>query len=694
MTAAVARTIADAAAQLAGWGFRVHPLRGKQPLEKSWTSVATSDGRAARDLFASYPHANVGIATGRGLIVLDVDPRSDGHTSLDALLATHGPLPETVTVRTGGGGSHFYLRVPAGIRLRNSSSKLGRGLDIKTDGGQVVAPPSVHPETGAPYTWAPSQSPADVEIAAAPAWLLDLLTPRAAESSPRPAIPAAGDLVTRARRYVAAMDPAIAGAGGHDATFAVAQVLVRGFGLDRSTALAILLDDYNPRCQPPWSEKELVHKIESADTTSTLPVGYLRDTPNARAERPRRPASVTPIRADTAADDALAPLDAGYASLCRILRTPALRVRVLGEGELEFDQQSLFPSIGRQPLRPDDLGRLREKCELVFRDDRNRGLRFKKEQIQDAVVQVARERPYHPVSDWLQTLKWDGVPRIDFVAEDVLGIDTNKQGLATSMLRSWFVSAVARALDPGCKVDTVLILKGPQSAKKSTFFETLAGRDWFTNGSIDIHNPNAVMVMASVWIVEFAELSSLLRAKDSESLKQFITCATDRIRPPYEPAPRTFPRCSVIVGTTNNDDFLRDATGSRRYWPIEVSGKINIDLVADWREQLWAEAVVHYRSGARWWLADDEETRLASSSERFQASDAWEEPIEKYLTDFPKEVVSVARLLGVAIAKPSGQWTRADENRVADILKRLGFAKAGREIGDDGKKRHTWQRVA
>lgn len=694
MTAAVARTIADAAAQLAGWGFRVHPLRGKQPLEKSWTSVATSDVRAARDLFASYPHANVGIATGRGLIVLDVDPRSDGHTSLDALLATHGPLPETVTVRTGGGGSHFYLRVPAGIRLRNSSSKLGRGLDIKTDGGQVVAPPSVHPETGAPYTWAPSQSPADVEIAPAPAWLLDLLTPRAAESSPRPAIPAAGDLVTRARRYVAAMDPAIAGAGGHDATFAVAQVLVRGFGLDRSTALAILLDDYNPRCQPPWSEKELVHKIESADTTSTLPVGYLRDTPNARAERPRRPASVTPIRADTAADDALAPLDAGYASLCRILRTPALRVRVLGEGELEFDQQSLFPSIGRQPLRPDDLGRLREKCELVFRDDRNRGLRFKKEQIQDAVIQVARERPYHPVSDWLQTLKWDGVPRIDFVAEDVLGIDANKQGLATSMLRSWFVSAVARALDPGCKVDTVLILKGPQSAKKSTFFETLAGRDWFTNGSIDIHNPNAVMVMASVWIVEFAELSSLLRAKDSESLKQFITCATDRIRPPYEPAPRTFPRCSVIVGTTNNDDFLRDATGSRRYWPIEVSGKINIDLVADWREQLWAEAVVHYRSGARWWLADDEETRLASSSERFQASDAWEEPIEKYLSDFPNEVVSVARLLGVAIAKPSGQWTRADENRVADILKRLGFAKAGREIGDDGKKRHTWQRVA
>lgn len=693
MSAAVARTIIDAAVQLGGWGFRVHPLRGKEPIEPRWPALAASDADAIRALFASYPHANIGIATGRGILAVDIDPRKGGSDALDALVATHGALPVTVTTRTGGGGWHLYFRVPPGIRLRNSVGKLGKGLDIRTDGGQVVAPPSVHPDTGASYAWEDGRSPVDVEIAPAPTWLIELLTPKARPAAARVAIPESGNLVTRARRYIAAMDPAIAGAGGHDATFAVAQVLVRGFSLDQSTALAILIDDYNPRCQPPWTERELIHKIESAASQSTLPDGYLRDMPAAKAERARRPAPVVPIRSGVDADTDSAPLDTGYASLCRILRTPALRKRALGDGELEFNEQSLFPTIGRRSLRPDDLGRLRERCEIEFRDDRNRGLRFKKEQIQDAVLQIAREKPYHPVSDWLNALRWDGVPRIDFVAEDILCIDTNKQGLATSMLRSWFVSAVARALDPGCKVDTVLILKGPQSAKKSTFFETLAGREWFTNGSIDIHNPNAVMVMASVWLVEFAELSSLLRAKDSESLKQFITCATDRIRPPYEPAPRTFPRCSVIVGTTNNDDFLRDATGSRRYWPIEVGGRINIDLVADWREQLWAEAVVHYRSGAQWWLSDSEESRLSSASERFQASDAWDELIETHLTSFPDSAISVATLLAGAINKPAGQWTRADETRVADILKRMGFAKAGRETGIDGKKRHVWART-
>lgn len=694
MTAAVARTIADAAAQLAGWGFRVHPLRGKQPIKDAWTSAATADVAAAREMFGSYPHANIGIATGRGLLVLDVDTRSGGQASLEGLIAAHAVLPSTVSVRTGGGGWHFYFRVPAGIRLRNSTSKLGPGLDIKTDGGQVVAPPSIHPETGAPYAWVDGCSPADEEIAAAPAWLLDLLTPRAAPApSSRPSIPTNGTLLTRARRYVAAMDPAISGAGGHDATFAVAQVLVRGFGLDRSTALAILLDDYNPRCQPPWSEKDLVHKIESADTTSTLPVGYLRDVSTGRDERPRRPATVTPIRPDLGADDATLPLDAGYASLCRILRTPALRQKVLGEGELEFNEQSLFPTVARKPLRPDDLGRLRERCELVFRDDRNRGLRFKKEAIQDAIVQVAHERPFHPVADWLNSLKWDGVPRIDFVAEDILGVDTNKQPLATSMLRSWFVSAVARALDPGCKVDTVLILKGKQRARKSTFFQTLAGALWFANNAVDIHSKDAVLVMAGVWILEWAELDSMLRAKDAESVKQFVTCAADRVRPPYEPSPRVFPRCSVIVGTTNSDEFLRDSTGSRRYWPIDVGdGSINIDLTMDWREQLWAEAVVHYRSGARWWLADDEESKLASESAQFQASDAWEELIEVHLGKFPAVTLTVSHLLEKAIAKPPGQWSRSDEMRVSDILKRLGYRRDGRSTGDDGRKRHTWSR--
>lgn len=692
MTPAVARTILEAALQLADWGYRVHPLRGKQPIEHAWTQVASSDPDRVREMFASYPHANVGIATGRGLLVLDVDPRNGGDASLAALVAAHSPLPATVTATTGGGGWHYYLRVPAGIRLRNSSGKLGRGLDIKTDGGQVVAPPSVHPETGASYRWVDRASPADVETAAAPAWLIDLLTPKAATTTTRRALPPASDIVSRARRYVAQMPASISGSGGHHAAFAVAQVLVRGFDLDAATALAILADDFNPRCQPPWSERELVHKVESAQRDSTLPAGYLLDAP--AQDRPRKPAPVVPIRASVDADVATAPLDSGYASLCRVLRTPRLRALVMGDGDLEFNEQSLFPTLARRPLHPYDLGRLREQAELKLRDDRNRGIRFKKEAIQDAVLQVARERPYHPVADWLNGLRWDGVPRIDFVAEDVLGIDTTRQPLATSMLRNWFVAAVARALAPGCKVDTVLILKGKQSARKSTFFQTLAGAEWFANNAIDIHSKDAVLVMAGVWILEWAELDSMLRAKDAESVKQFVTCAADRIRAPYEAAPRVFPRGSVIVGTTNSDDFLRDATGSRRYWPIDVGNNaINIDLAADWREQLWAEAVVHYRAGACWWLDDGNEIALAGENARFESSDPWTDLIRDWLGRQTVDTFTVSEVLANAIHKPAEQWTRGDDNRVADVLKRLGCVRGeGRATLADGSRRRVWRR--
>jgi hypothetical protein len=149
---------------------------GKHPRVKDWPNVATTDEATIQDWWTRWPNANIGIATGAksGVVVLDVDPDEGGALALEDLLAEHGSLPETVESLTGGGGRHLLFQHP-GVEMRNSASKLGAGLDIRGDGGYVIAPPSLH-ESGRRYEWEVSSHPTDVPLAPMPAWLLELVT--------------------------------------------------------------------------------------------------------------------------------------------------------------------------------------------------------------------------------------------------------------------------------------------------------------------------------------------------------------------------------------------------------------------------------------------------------------------------------------------------------------------------------------
>jgi hypothetical protein len=167
--AASAAPILPAASEYAARGWRVFPLNGKVPLAGSNGCLGASSDPAAVVLWP--PGVNVGIATGRGLVVLDIDHRYDGGDSLAELERRHGRLPLTVSAETGGGGEHMFFASHA--RVRNSAGKLGRGLDVRGEGGYVVAPPSIHPDTSRPYTW--DNHPDDVPLASLPGWLEQLL---------------------------------------------------------------------------------------------------------------------------------------------------------------------------------------------------------------------------------------------------------------------------------------------------------------------------------------------------------------------------------------------------------------------------------------------------------------------------------------------------------------------------------------
>ena len=307
------------ALHLASRGLPIHPLHhvtaagicscgvvdskhkaGKHPLLKDWQTKATTNPETIRAWWRNDPHANVGISTA-GLIVLDFDGE-DGQATRGALDAAFGALPVTFEQRSGA-GTHVLLRKPDGVTLRNTQGRLGAGLggriagktkvDVRTDGGNLVGAGSVH-VSGRLYAVA-----VDAPIADAPTWLVEelLRLGRPAASPASSALPVerrktvdAATAVDRARAYARLMEPAVEGSGGDPKTFGQVQKVVRGFDLSEETAFAILWDEWNPRCSPPWDEKRLRRKVHQAVERGTLEWGKLLN-----AERERRDVRPAPL---------------------------------------------------------------------------------------------------------------------------------------------------------------------------------------------------------------------------------------------------------------------------------------------------------------------------------------------------------------------------------------------------------------
>lgn len=244
---------------------------GKHPCNPRGVRGASTVPRQIEHWLELYPGCSWGIATGRpGPVVLDLDPRNGGDKALRELVEAHGPLPETLTVATGGGGKHFYFKAPAGPA--GKSRKVGPGLDYQGAGKYVVAPPSVH-ASGVRYRWA---SPRGTPLADVPPWLAELVGRTEVEAHDGPAVDVVrrGDTYARALAYLGALPPSVSGQGGHAALWSAAAALVRGFELDSGDAEGLLLEHFNPRCLPQWSAREIRHKVKQAGA-ARVPRGYL-----------------------------------------------------------------------------------------------------------------------------------------------------------------------------------------------------------------------------------------------------------------------------------------------------------------------------------------------------------------------------------------------------------------------------------
>ncbi|WPO59291.1 virulence-associated E family protein [Bacteroides fragilis] len=285
----------------------------------------------------------------------------------------------------------------------------------------------------------------------------------------------------------------------------------------------------------------------------------------------------------------------------------------LGFNEFEQRETALKPlpwdkNVTRypRPLSDSDDAELRLYLERCY-DITNKG------QIADAVIVVSRANSYHPVRDYLDATEWDGVERLDTLFIDLFGVADTPYIRAVT--RKAFCAAVARIYSPGCKFDYVTVIVGEQGIGKSTTLAKMGG-DWFSDSVSTLVGREALESIQGSWLIELGELASLKKA-DIDAVKHFVSKKEDRFRVAYGKRIEHFPRRCVFFGTTNEEDFLRDVSGNRRFWVVDCkgcTGRLDFKeyLTSATIAQLWGEAKERYVQGEPLYLAEaglEEEAR-------------------------------------------------------------------------------------
>lgn len=250
----------------------------------------------------------------------------------------------------------------------------------------------------------------------------------------------------------------------------------------------------------------------------------------------------------------------------------------------------------------------------------------------DALALAFEKHSFHPIKDYLNTLSWDEVKRIDTLFIDYLGAEDNSY--VRTVTRKILVAAVARVFNPGCKFDNMPVLSGPQGIGKSTIIKKL-GREWYSDSLTTVSGKEAYEQLQGVWLLEMGEMMATKKA-DIEATKHFLSKTEDIYRVAYGRRTSRFPRQCVFIGTTNDREFLRDKTGNRRFWPIDVgltkhTKSVFKDMTDYEISQIWAEAVEFFKKEEPLYLNREEEKEAQKQQEAHSEESAKAGLIEEYL---------------------------------------------------------------
>lgn len=564
----------QAAVQYIKMGLAVFPLeeRGKRPKTRNGFKDATTDAAQVKAWWQQWPNANIGIATGKrsgGIFVIDLDIDEDkgidGYHTLEDWQRENGKFPETWTAITGRGGYHLYFHSNSEIKNR---AGIIDGVDVRGDGGYVVAPPSVH-SNGNRYEW--EYDPEEFDLAEANNNVKYFLDTGINSPGERFSMP---DIVNAGER--------------NDMIFRFA-CMMQAKGTSDEAVFAATMAENNTKCNPPMNEKEVRVIVNSVLKYQKGRPIHIND--NGVATQGWR----EPIFATT---------EKGYIKKTIENTCEAIEYDEKLWGHIKYNELSYSPFVcGSLPWEHQNMYR-----EWTNADDSNLKAYIEAkyglgsmEKTMEALNIVVNRNKFNPVVDMLEDIyahKWDKQNgHIRKLLPEYLGAEDSEYNF--ECMRLFMLGAISRAHYPGCKFDYMPVFVGKQGIGKSTFLRLLAMNNaWYNDNFNTIEGDKAPEKLRGMWMVELAELLATKKAKEVESIKAFLTSTVDTYRPPYGRRTEQRPRVCVFAGTTNNDHFLTDRTGNRRFLPIVTRKEFvkksmfdNLEEVQKDFENAWGEAM-------------------------------------------------------------------------------------------------------
>jgi hypothetical protein len=657
--------------------------RGKHPILREWTKSATDDEQALRDQFARLRFdPNLGIALGvqsSGLYLVSID--DDDAARMAELEEQYGELPHT---RSGQSprGAHLVFALASDTpldRIKNITGIGGSpGVDMKAAGGQVVI---IGRNAGGEY------SGFDVSVAVAElpaAWTLAILAPIKLPKSAGTYTPSTLREDAKAkRRHEVYLDSAIAsecrmvsrtGEGQRNTAVhtAACRLIPLASGLHLPRGVAHVREEVvSAGVASGLSESEARATVASAERWATEQ-GLVRVPREVDAEAPPS-RHLTVVRDDTPESTPPVELIEDNGQPAKVAENGVRMLAIHGRGRPRLN---LLTNRVEWPdgSRVSDADEIRIQGWLVAQPSSHR-VRIGIEAVHAAVLAYAEANPFHPVRDYLGGLVWDGVARLETFARDCLGAADSE--LVRGYMRCFMIGAVARAMVPGCQFDTVLVLEGPQGARKTSALRALFGAQWFGNTPINVKkSPDCYQALDGFWGYEFGEVDAFSKT-EAGAVKGFISIREDTYRPSYGRNTVVRPRQVAFCATTNADTYLSDESGARRFQPV-LCGTVDLARIGADRDQLWAEAVHRYAAGEPWHLGDALAELAADDVDGRYQGDSWEALLPSLLSDHAS-VTSAAALLLIGVEP--GRQGRGDEMRVGAALRRMGWKRRRFERG-------------
>lgn len=628
----------------------------KKPLTPHGCKDAKKSVGAIKAWWERWPDASIGIATGSvsGLVVIDEDLDEDkglnGYEAVTDWERINGHLPATVQCITGRGGYHLYYQYD-GTDIKNRAGILD-GVDVRGEGGYVIAPPSMHPN-GTEYQW--EDAPDEVDLAPIDATVRRFLF----GESEKPKTAADFKLPDR-----------IQSGERNDTLFRLA-CSMQSQGLPDAAIMAALEQTNQTACDEPVSDAELTTIVESA---LRYQKGELRTISKDMPEW-REPKLTMMLDKDGNVTDR--PAQTIHNAEEAIMYDRELF------GRIRFNEIAYAPYVyGNLPWRPykgwrewtnTDDSNLRSYIEKHY------GLKSS-EKVMDALANVCSKYTVNPIKAMLETChdNWDGNKHVENLLPNMLGAE--KSEYTTAVMRLIMLGAVTRVYHPGCKFDYMMVLVSDQGIGKSTFLRLLCINDaWFNDNFSTLDGDKAVEKLRGMWIVELAELQATKRTKDVETIKAFITSRVDTYRTPYARRTEQRPRMCILCGTSNPTDFLTDRTGNRRFLPITCGlHPAKYDMFADEAAtrmefaQAWGEIMDEYlRKGGKISLVLPKRLQheAINMQERYMEEDPRVGIIQEWLDTSEHDRVCVAMIWKEALGNDYGEPKRVDVREIHDIMR-------------------------